>query len=176
MENKTLKIEIVPIDSVVPDPANARRHDEKNIIAIKGSLARFGQQKPIVITLDNVIRAGNGTWQAAKELGWTTINVVRSHLTGAEAIGFSIADNRSSELGAWEESILFAQLESIIDAEVDVSQLGWSEKDIAALNSGIENLPTEFKNVDENIKTDFKCPKCGYEWSGKENQDVHPST
>lgn len=176
MENKPLKIEIVPIDSVVPDPANARRHDEKNILAIKGSLARFGQQKPIVITMDNVIRAGNGTWQAAKELGWKDINVIRSNLIGAEAVGFAIADNRSSELGSWEESILLAQLESIVDSEIDVSQLGWSEKDIAALDSGLDALPPGFKEIDESIKTDFKCPKCGYEWSGKENNDVHTGT
>jgi hypothetical protein len=28
--------------------------------------------------------------------------------------------------------------------------------------------PESFRQVDENIHTDHKCPKCGYEWSGKQ--------
>ena len=64
-----LVVKRVPLDSVHPDPANARRHDERNVDAIKGSLARFGQQKPLVVDQANVIRAGNGTYGAAKALG-----------------------------------------------------------------------------------------------------------
>ena len=34
----------VPIDSIHPDPANVRRHSERNLSAIKASLARFSQR------------------------------------------------------------------------------------------------------------------------------------
>ena len=68
-----LVVKRVPLDSVHLDAANARRHDERNVDAIKGSLARFGQQKPLVVDQANVIRAGNGTYEAAKALGWQTI-------------------------------------------------------------------------------------------------------
>ena len=44
-----LKIERVPLDSLHPDPANARAHDERSIEAIKGSLVRFAQQKPLIV-------------------------------------------------------------------------------------------------------------------------------
>ena len=60
---------LVPIDSLTPDPANVRRHPDNNLEAIKASLKRFGQQKPIVVDSADVIRAGNGTWAAAKALG-----------------------------------------------------------------------------------------------------------
>ena len=64
-------------DSVSIDPANLRLHDDENIAAIKGSLARFGQRKPIVVNREgNVIEAGNGTWAAAKSLGWPKIAAV----------------------------------------------------------------------------------------------------
>jgi ParB-like chromosome segregation protein Spo0J len=53
---KLLKI---AIGELHPDPANVRKHNEKNITAIKASLARFGQQKPIVIDKNRVVRAGN---------------------------------------------------------------------------------------------------------------------
>jgi len=62
----SMTVERVPLDSVVPDPANARVHPQHNLEAIHGSLARFGQQKPIVIDQAGVIRAGNGTYVAAK--------------------------------------------------------------------------------------------------------------
>ena len=28
--------------------------------------------------------------------------------------------------------------------------------------------PNGFKSYDENIETQFQCPKCGYEWSGRQ--------
>lgn len=31
--------------------------------------------------------------------------------------------------------------------------------------------PDNFQEVDENLPTDFKCPKCGYEWSGGYGQE-----
>ena len=49
-----LEIRRVRLDSLHPDPANVRLHDERNLDAIKGSLARFGQQKPIVVDAEFV--------------------------------------------------------------------------------------------------------------------------
>jgi ParB-like chromosome segregation protein Spo0J len=60
-----MKLESLPIDQVHADPANARRHPQRNLDAIMSSLARFGQQKPIVIDEQNICRAGNGTLAAA---------------------------------------------------------------------------------------------------------------
>jgi len=61
------------VDEPLPDPANVRKHNERNLTAIAASLRRFGQQKPIIIDGDNIVRAGNGTLAAAKKLGWQTI-------------------------------------------------------------------------------------------------------
>ncbi len=56
----------IAIDQLHPDPANARRHPQRNLDALMGSLLRFGQQKPLVIDANNIVRAGNGTLAAAK--------------------------------------------------------------------------------------------------------------
>ena len=56
------EVKVVPISSLVLDPANARKHDEKNLAAIKGSLARFGQQKPVVVDQKGVV-IGKGEFQ-----------------------------------------------------------------------------------------------------------------
>jgi DNA modification methylase len=90
---------------VIPDIANMRIHSDANIQAIMASLARWGQQKPIVIDAGNVVRCGNGTLEAAKRLKWTEIECIRSDLTGAELAAFAIADNRTAELAGWSEEI-----------------------------------------------------------------------
>lgn len=64
------------VAELASDPANVRKHNEKNLDAIKASLTRFGQQKPIVIDKSGVVRAGNGTLAAAKALGWAEIDCV----------------------------------------------------------------------------------------------------
>ena len=85
----------VAMDALVLDPANARKHDQKNLDAIKGSLARFGQRVPLVVnSRNNVIEKGNGTFLAARELDWTHIAVVDVDDDPLDAAGFSIADNR----------------------------------------------------------------------------------
>jgi hypothetical protein len=101
-----MTIESVAIDSVSADPANARKHGQRNLDAIAASLRRFGQQKPIVIDSQGVVRAGNGQLAAAKALGWTDIRVVRSDLPPTELTAFAIADNRTAELAEWDAEVL----------------------------------------------------------------------
>jgi hypothetical protein len=110
-----MKIERIPISSLVGDPANVRKHNTKNLDAIKGSLAKFGQQKPIVVGANNVVIAGNGTLAAAVALGWNEIDVVRSQLLGPDATAFAIADNRTAELAEWDDELLRQQLASLAE-------------------------------------------------------------
>lgn len=128
-----MKTKRVPIDSVQSDPANARRHGPVNMEAIKGSLARFGQQKPIVVDKSGVVRAGNGTLEAAKALGWAEINVVESELEGVEMAAFAIADNRTAELAEWDGGVLAATLQSMNDAGEQVDDLGFTATEMQDL-------------------------------------------
>jgi len=96
-----------PIGAVQLDPRNARTHDETNLRAIRTSLDRFGQRKPIVANLkNNQVEAGNGTLLAARALGWSHIAVVWVEDDEAAQAGFSIADNRTAELAAWDDALL----------------------------------------------------------------------
>jgi len=129
-----VKVESVPIATLSQDPANARKHDDKNLESIKASLRRFGQQKPIVVDSSNVVRAGNGTLAAATALGWDSINVVQTDLQGSEATAYAIADNRTAELAEWDDSVLAASLSSLADVdETWLSDLQFSEKELAEL-------------------------------------------
>ncbi len=107
MINDSIKQYAVDITILTSDPANARKHSQRNIDAIKASLSRFGQVKPIVTHKNaTTVIAGNGTLEAAKQLGWKKIAVVRSGLEGMDATAFGIADNRTAELATWDLDVL----------------------------------------------------------------------
>lgn len=101
-----MNIETVPIDSVHQDAQNARLHNDRNLDAIAASLAKFGQQRPIVVDASGTIAAGNGTWQAAKRLGWETIQIVRTELVGNALTAYKIADNRTCDLSEFDNGVL----------------------------------------------------------------------
>src|SRR4051812_15259375 len=104
----------VPIESLTLDPANARKHDARNLDAIKGSLKRFGQRFPIVVQRQGmVVRAGNGRLMAAKDLGWTHIAALTVDENDIEAVSFSLADNRTSDLSTFDDEALTALLQSL---------------------------------------------------------------
>jgi ParB-like chromosome segregation protein Spo0J len=129
---ETLKIERVALAALHTDPANARSHGDRNLDVIRGSLARFGQRKPSVVDRHGRILAGNGTYEAAKALGWTEIDIVRTDLEGLEATAFAIADNRSAELAEWDDQAL-SQLLGELRAEDALDGVGFDGSEIDAI-------------------------------------------
>lgn len=79
---------------------------------IRESLQQVGAFRSIAIDGDGIVRAGNGVWEAAQELGLTLrvvdagpdeiIGVRRSDLTGDKAVLAAIYDNRTGETSYWD--------------------------------------------------------------------------
>ena len=129
-----MKTETVSVDSITLDPANLRKHGERNIETIRASLSRFGQQHPIIVNHDGVVIAGNGRLQAMRSLGWKECDVVRTDLAGAEAVAFAIADNRTAELAEWDDDALASTLAALQnDESIDHLAAGFTDDDIAKL-------------------------------------------
>jgi hypothetical protein len=121
-----MKLETLRLDDLANDPNNARRHDTKNLDAIKGSLSQFGQRKPIVIQ-GNIVIAGNGTLEAARQLGWNEIQAVRvpDDWTADQAKAFALADNRTAELATWDHAALSSQILELQEVSYPVADLGF---------------------------------------------------
>ena len=129
-----MKYETATIASLMLDPANVRTHDSKNLESIKASLARFGQQTPIVVNSKGIVVAGNARLMAAKMLNWSSVEIVRTDLEGAEAIAYAIADNRTAELAGWDEAALAQQLAALqIDDEELANIAGFTDAEIEAM-------------------------------------------
>ena len=129
-----MQIERIEISKLVSDPANVRKHGSRNLDSIVASLHRFGQQKPIVIDKANIVRAGNGTLEAARSMGWTHLDCVRTDLQSSDAIAYAIADNRTAELAEWDDDMLAAQLNGLLaDDEKLLEAAGYTAEELDAL-------------------------------------------
>lgn len=123
---------VVPISSLRPDPQNARSHPKASIDAIKDSLNQFGQVKNIVGLEDGTIIAGSGTLQAAKELGWKELAVLKFKDRKA-ARAYAIADNQVALISEWDFEALSDQMKALQHDGIDLRQLGFPEHDISNL-------------------------------------------
>ena len=143
---ESLKSLAVPIDSLKGLPGNPRRGD---VDAVATSLSRFGQRKPIVVRRDDgTIIAGNHTWQAAKKLGWSEIAVAYVGDDDVTAQAYALADNRTAELGDYDDELLKALIDSVgeVDPEL-LKDTGWSDDAVKELLQKIES--ENFKVIDE---------------------------
>ena len=135
-----MKITKRKVAELVEDANNARAHDARNIVAIEKSLKEFGQQKPIVITKNNKVIAGNGTLLAAIKLGWEEIDVVTTTLTKAKQAGFAIADNRTGELSAWDNELLANTLADLSDNGFSMDTVGFTQDEIDNMLASLDDL------------------------------------
>jgi DNA modification methylase len=143
-----MKLETVGIETLSPDPANVRKHGQRNMDAIKASLRRFGKQKPIVVDAKGIVLAGNGTLAAARELGWREIQIVRTELTGSQATAFGIADNRSAELAEWDEKLADV-LASLKAEDFPLEDIGFDLDELEALKPEIKSDADSEPQIDK---------------------------
>lgn len=136
-----MRIETVPISALQKDPENARKHSKKNIDAIAGSLKKFGQRRPLVVWQQFVI-AGNGTLEAAQQIGWTEIEITRvpEDWTHEEARAYAIADNRTSELAEWDDFLLSNQLVELDSVGFDIGEIGFDSLNPFVSNDSDDGL------------------------------------
>jgi DNA modification methylase len=132
-----------PVDDLKLLPGNPRKGD---VEAVKRSYERFGQRKPIVALPDGTVIAGNHQLLAARALGWEEIAVVTSDDDEQTAKAFALADNRTSDLGHYDNEALAELLADVaVDPELLLST-GYTEADLEALIGEIDVLPPEDKD------------------------------
>lgn len=156
-----LQIERLRLEDLKLDEANTNRHDQRGLDAIKASLQRFGQQKPIVVDREGVVRAGNGAYQAARALGWTHIDVVRTNLTGAAKKAWAHADNRTARFSKDDDAGVAALvLELQKEDGALVFAMGYNDAETAKLLHAVEKAaaPPDVDDVPEPPKKPVSRP------------------
>lgn len=121
---------LIPIAELEPFPGNPRRG---NVPAVKASLERFGQVKASVTRDGGRIIAGHHVVLAATELGWTHIAAPPHDFESEEEQrAFLLADNRSSDLGAYEQELLVEHLKALAETD-SLAGTGYDVDDLDGL-------------------------------------------
>lgn len=127
-------LERVPIDSLKLHPANPRVSD---IEPIKESLRVNGQYRPIVANRrTGHVLAGNHTLKAAKELGWTEIEVYWVDVDEHAELKILLADNRTTEFGYMDPQRL---LDALLQLGGDFEGTAYDPGFVDALLAGVDN-------------------------------------
>lgn len=116
------------------DPRNARLHPDLNKQRIRDSLEDVGAFRSIAVDGNNIVRAGNGVFEQATELGMKVriidakpdelIAVRRPDLKGKRAVKAALYDNATGESSEWDEEVL-AEIKAAgdIDLEAEFPEL-----------------------------------------------------
>jgi ParB-like chromosome segregation protein Spo0J len=125
---QTGNIQSVSISSLTAYPTNPRRGD---IDAIALSLTAHGQYRPIVVQASTkFVLAGNHTLKAAKKLGWKKIKVVLVDVDEDTAKKIVLADNRLTDLAAYNEPLL----KSLLQALPELDGTGFTQSEVETLD------------------------------------------
>jgi ParB-like chromosome segregation protein Spo0J len=165
------KVETVPLDQLTPDPGNARVHGSDNLAAIKASLERFGQVRPLLTTRSGTVLAGNGTLAAMQALGWTEARILRLPWDDPDRCrAYAIADNRTAELAAWDDGTLAGQVNELTAAGIPMEAFGfeWAEAASPAPEAAGAAAPAGA------AARSWRCPACGFRWRTGEAGEVVP--
>jgi ParB-like chromosome segregation protein Spo0J len=163
------ELEIVYKDpqELVAYEMNSRQHSEEQIEQIAASIMEFGFTNPVLIDGANGIIAGHGRVLAAIKLTHEFIpTITLDGLSDEQKKAYVIADNQLALNGKWDKDILKMELDLLQKSGFDLGIIGFDEAELADFMFE-DPPPKDFKEFDENIDTEHRCPKCGYEWSGK---------
>lgn len=128
------RIEVWPVERLVPYARNARTHSDEQIAQIAASIVEFGFTNPILVDSNAGIVAGHGRLLAAKKLGLEEVPViVLDHLTETQRRAYVLADNRLALNAGWNDELLAEEL-AAIDAEgFDLGVLGFTDDELEGL-------------------------------------------
>lgn len=143
MDSLLTEITRVSIDLIEPHPDNPRIGD---IEAIKKSLKKNKQFQPILVQQDTgFIVAGNHTYKAAVELGWTEIDVVYIDVDDIKAKAIMLAANKTADLGSYDERLLTQLISDItFEEEALLEGTGFSSDEIDdLLTASMVDIPLE---------------------------------
>ncbi|KKL26717.1 hypothetical protein LCGC14_2392510 [marine sediment metagenome] len=81
---------------------------------------------------------------------------------------YLVADNELTLLGGWHEPKLAALLQEIGAADKTLLEVVYTGDKLDELLLELNPVPPEdFPEYSDDIETEYCCPKCRYEWSGK---------
>ena len=162
IEVHCLHDEMVEVANIVENP-----HPDRQLDILAAIIRSQGFRSPIVVSKKSgFIVTGHGRYQAALRLGLDSVPVnYQDFATEAEEWAHLIADNKLSELSENDPESLRDLLTNIQSSDLDSILSGFEDSEIESILSPKDESKESFDEISDDIETEHKCPKCGYEWS-----------
>ncbi len=183
----------VPVADLHHYPGNANQGD---VPAIRASIRKTGQYRALIVRQQDdgrlVVLAGNNTLDALRAEGRGSVRCEIHVCDDQTALRINVGDNQIARKAVVDEDALLEQLSFL---EGDYEGTGFTEGEVMHLigpngrsddgheTSGLvpddddddedpapkpaKIAPTEFPAYDDDLATDYCCPRCDFEWSGK---------
>lgn len=106
--------------------ANNPRHNDDAVGAVAASIKEFGFKVPVVIDAQGVVVAGHTRLKAALQIQLKEIPcIIADDLNPEQIKAYRLADNKTSELATWDIGQLEAELQQLLDIDIDMSIFGF---------------------------------------------------
>ena len=100
-------IEYLSIETLKPNPNNARTHSKKQVRQIAQSITAFGFVNPVLIEEAGTVIAGHGRLAAARLLKLSEVPCRRiTHMNAAEKRAYALADNKLALNAGWNTVVV----------------------------------------------------------------------
>jgi DNA modification methylase len=143
------RIEIWPIEKLIPYARNPRTHSAEQVTQLSASISEFGFLNPVLVDSDAGILAGHGRMLAAQALKLREVPViVLDHLTPAQRKAYLLADNKLAELAGWDHDLLRMELQDLQLEEFDLGVIGFSDEELAELLADDDVVTTGLTDED----------------------------
>ncbi|HYW24193.1 MAG TPA: ParB N-terminal domain-containing protein [Terriglobales bacterium] len=152
--------------TLAANPSNWRRHPKSQADALSGVLRSVGVVATVLVNeRSGRLVDGHLRVQLAVQRGEPTVPVTYVDLSDDEERLVLATLDPLAAMAEADDDALRALLASVASDDDDVRRLvSFLAGDGAA--SAVEP-PDEFPAYGDDIATDFRCPSCGYEWSGQ---------
>lgn len=140
-----LAVEYVPAGEVRTHPSNPRQGD---VGAIHQSITKNGVYRPLIVQRSTgFILAGNHTYQAMVHHGLEEVPVVYRDVNEEQAKRIMLADNRTADLGDYDQQVLVDMLTEMEDLE----GTGYDGDDLDSILEDLRNSPADEQPHAEDI-------------------------
>src|ERR1700712_1006776 len=129
-------VERRPIASLVPYARNARTHSDAQVAQVAASIREWGWTMPVLVDEVGGIIAGHRGVLAARLLGPEDVPVmIATGWSEAKRRAYVIADNKLALNAGWDEARLAFEVSDLAAEAFDMSLIGFSVEEVAALTA-----------------------------------------
>lgn len=167
-ENRVVGHGLAKVSDLQAHHLNPRVHGDFQSRAVRANLKDLGWLKPVIVNkqtgriLDGHLRVKLAIQEGIEEVPVDYVDLPEDQESQA-----LLTLDPLAELAEIESLLLMENMEAIQSSDPEVQEFLAQLAEQNQPPDFDKEPPDEFPAMDEDLETEHRCPKCGYEWSGK---------